>query len=255
MIEGLNSVWLKPNKEKSGPVLVFLHEGLGSIPMWGSFPQNLCDALGLRGFIFEREGYGKSIPIREKRKKDYLHVQAMEVLPKVIGHHLPNQQFILVGHSDGGSIALIYAAQNPDENLKGIVTIAAHSFVEDVSLTGIFEAVQLFQSGDLKPSLEKHHGEKTSQTFFAWADTWLAPDFKKWNILKEITSIKCKALITQGDADEYGTLAQVSETCDAIGDNAKGHLFYGLGHSPHRQNEVQVLKELVPKIEEFILAD
>jgi pimeloyl-ACP methyl ester carboxylesterase len=252
MIEKLNSKWINPSYEKAGPILVFLHEGLGSIRMWSSFPQNLCDSLGLCGFIFEREGYGKSMPIREKRKKDYLHIQAVEVLPKMIKHHLPNQDFILVGHSDGGSIALIFAANCASENLKGIVTVAAHSFVEDISLSGIEEAMEVYKKGRLKVSLEKHHGEKTEETFFAWADTWLNSEFKTWNILEEIKSVKCKALITQGSADEYGTPLQVSEACKAIGENAKGHLYAGLGHSPHRQDENMVLKDLVSMMEELI---
>ena len=243
-MEGLNFCWLSPKNKRTETALVFLHEGLGSIPMWGNFPQLLCDFVGADGFIYEREGYGQSIPIRQKRKKDYLHVQALEVLPQVIEKHLTDRDFNLVGHSDGGSIALIYGAHNPSHRLKALVTIAAHSFVEEISLSGIRDAIEIYRKGALKARLERHHGEKTEETFFAWADTWLTPKFKEWNILDEIKEISCPCFITQGDADEYGTNDQVWETVKAIGENAESQLFNNLGHSPHRQDEIQVASKI-----------
>lgn len=222
------------------PCLVFLHEGLGCTAMWKDFPRRLCEISGCPGLLYDRLGYGLSDALQHARATDYLHRYALDELPQVLAHALPAQQpYILIGHSDGGSIALLHAAQQP-ASLLGIITEAAHVFVETVTLDGIRVAEQAYADGKLR-GLSKYHGDKTEQIFKAWSDTWLTLDFANWNIEEELPSIVCPALILQGIDDQYGTRRQVDAIVEAV-PAARMQLLEQCGHTPHQEQATAVLE-------------
>ena len=220
------------------PWLVFLHEGLGCCAMWKDFPLQLCQATGCRGLLYDRLGYGLSSPLAARRQIHYLHDYALCELPQVLAAVLPGQDHFLVGHSDGGSIALIYAAQQPPR-LRGIITEAAHVFVESMTLDGIRTADAAFGAGKLR-ALAKYHGEKTPAIFMAWADTWLSYGFQFWNIEYLLPSVECPALVVQGTADQYGSAAQV-DAIVAQALNAMPAMVEQCGHTPHQEQPPALL--------------
>ncbi len=213
------------------PCLVFLHEGLGCVAMWKDFPQRLCATTGCAGLLYDRIGYGHSSPLVKPRSIHYLHEYALIELPQVLAQLLPDRDYVVIGHSDGGSIGLIHSAARP-ERLRALITIAAHSFVEPETLAGIDRADAAFASGKLKAALTRHHGDKTEATFRAWADTWRADWYAGWNIESVLPAIACPTLIVQGEADEYASRAQVDRPVALI-PGAEGRLLPGLKHSPH----------------------
>lgn len=225
-------------------LLVFLHEALGSIGQWRGFPQLLCNQMGLNGIVYDRRGHGKSDPELDPRGVDYLHQAAHIELKKLIDVLIPlDKKIMLVGHSDGGTIALLYAAKYPKQ-IAGICTMAAHVLVEDETLNGIQPAIEAYKKGKLD-GLKKFHGEKTNALFYAWANTWLMPTFKSWNIVAEIKGIDCPSIIIQGKDDQYGTEKQVSEIVSALS-NAEGVMLENCKHHPHleKTNEViELIKE------------
>ncbi|MYN04369.1 alpha/beta fold hydrolase [Pseudoduganella sp. DS3] len=212
------------------PLLVFLHEGLGCGAMWKGFPERLCAQTSCAGLVYDREGYGLSSPARAPRTIHYLHLSALQELPALLQQVAPDREHIVIGHSDGGSIALIYAAGRPAA-LRAVVTAAAHVFVEDITLAGIRQAVQAHADGKLH-GLACYHGEKAGQVFSAWADTWLAPPFRHWNIEYLLPAIACPVLALQGDDDQYGSGAQLDAIARAV-PGARSLLLPGCGHSPH----------------------
>ncbi len=223
------------------PTLVFLHEGLGCIDMWRGFPARLCAALGCPGLLYDRVGYGGSSPLVRPRTIGYLHEAALQELPAVLEQLLPGADYVLIGHSDGGSIALLHAAARP-ARLRAIVTEAAHVFVEPVTLDGIRAAVEAYAAGKLR-GLAKYHGDKTDAIFSAWADTWLGDGFRSWNIERGLESIACPALVIQGVDDQYGTAAQVESIVSRV-PNVRAELVPECGHSPH-QEQADVVLELM----------
>jgi pimeloyl-ACP methyl ester carboxylesterase len=212
------------------PLLVFLHEGLGCIAMWKAFPQQLCAATGCAGLVYERQGYGLSSPQPAPRSIHYLHQSALVELQAVIAHLAPGRKHIVVGHSDGGSIALIYAAGRP-HGLLGVISAAAHVFVEDITIDGI-NTVLATQRKSIMRAMARYHGDKAEAVLSSWADTWLAPWFRQWNIEYLLPAIACPLLAMQGGDDHYGSRAQL----DAIERGTPGArqlLLPGCGHSPH----------------------
>jgi pimeloyl-ACP methyl ester carboxylesterase len=192
------------------PLVVFLHEGLGSLSAWKDFPQRLCDAAGLRGLVFSRPGYGRSTPraADELWDVDYLHRQAKEVLPAFFAAlGIESEKPWLFAHSDGGSIALIHAAAFPDR-LAGAVLVAPHIVVEDVSVQSIAQTRNAYLETDLRQRMAKHHADPDS-AFWGWNRIWLHPPFRQFNLEHELPAITCPLLAVQGIDDEYGTLAQV----------------------------------------------
>lgn len=226
------------------PTLVFLHEGLGSIGQWRDFPDKLCAASGLPGFVYERKGHGRSDPLVGTRTVEYLHEEALRILPAVL-EQAGISAVILIGHSDGGSMALLFAAAYP-ERVLGVVTEAAHVFVEDATLDGIRQAVDLYETSPLKQQLERYHGANTDALFHAWADTWLAPDFRDWSIESCLDRIRCPLLAIQGRDDEYGTPLQVETIAALAGRKAHPLIIDGCGHIPHHQARRQVLAAVIP---------
>ncbi|PKP67441.1 MAG: alpha/beta hydrolase, partial [Alphaproteobacteria bacterium HGW-Alphaproteobacteria-5] len=191
----------------TGPMLVFLHEGLGSIAQWRDFPFAVSLAAHLSAVVYERGGYGNADPLDGPRSIRYIHEEALQSLPEVL-RQLQIEDAILIGHSDGGSIALIFAALWP-QKVRGIITEAAHVFVEDSTLAGIREAVNQYDSTDLPERLLRYHGSNTEAAFRGWSETWLSPAFRDWNIEEYLPGVRCPVLAIQGRDDEYGTPAQV----------------------------------------------
>ncbi len=199
-------------ERRGQPLMVFLHEGLGSLSMWRDYPAQLCDAVGWRGLVYSRPGYGRSTPraAEEAWGLDFMHRQAEEVLPALLtALHVDAAADPpwLFGHSDGGSIALLYAARFPDR-VAGVVVLAPHIVVEDLSVQSIARTRTAYLETDLRRRLARHHDDPDS-AFWGWNDIWLHPPFKAWSIEREIEAIRCPVLAVQGLDDEYGTLEQI----------------------------------------------
>ncbi len=237
----IEHAWVAPQR-RDQPLIVFLHEGLGSVAMWRDFPSQVCEAAGCRGLVFSRWGYGQSSPrqMHERWPVDFMHHQAREFLPaffEALGLDVAADKPWLYGHSDGGSIALIHAASFP-ERVAGIVVAAPHTFVEDISITSIENAKDGYVTTDLRSKLARHHADPDS-AFWGWNDIWLDPAFKDWDIRALLGDIRCPVLAIQGIDDEYGTMAQI----DAIAAARPATELLKLpdcGHSPHRDHPAAV---------------
>jgi pimeloyl-ACP methyl ester carboxylesterase len=212
------------------PVLTFLHEGLGCTAMWKAFPQRLCAVTGHPGLVYDRAGHGESSPTHRDRTIHYLHESALQELPSVLEGTIGTRDHILIGHSDGGSIALIYAAERCPA-LCGVITEAAHVFVEAETITGIELAVHAYEAGKFA-GLARCHGEKTGRLFWTWAHTWLTPWFRSWNIEYALPSIHHPILALQGADDQYGTAAQMTAIVSG-NPHRRGLIVEGSGHTPH----------------------
>jgi pimeloyl-ACP methyl ester carboxylesterase len=223
----------------AGEPIVFLHEGLGSLAMWKDFPAQLCHASGRRGLVFSRYGYGRSTPrpAAERWPPAFMHAQAHEVLPALFDR-LGIERPWLFGHSDGGSIALLHAARF---EVAGIVVVAPHLFVEDVSIASIEQARIAYETTDLRTRLARYHADPDS-AFRGWNDVWLSPDFRRWNIERELDTIACPVLAVQGEDDEYGTLAQVRGIQTRL-PKTRLLVIPKCGHSPHRDQPQTLLAE------------
>jgi pimeloyl-ACP methyl ester carboxylesterase len=241
-LDQIETQWLAP--ERSGaPLLVFLHEGLGSRSMWKDFPRQLCDAAGCRGLVFSRQGYGDSTPrlAGERWPVGFMQAQAQEFLPayfEALDLDTRVEPPWLFGHSDGGSIALLHAAAQPGR-VAGVVAVAPHCFVEDVSVTSIAATRETYLNTDLRSKLGRYHADVDS-AFWGWNDIWLDPAFRAWNIEGELPRIACPVLAVQGEDDEYGTMAQI----DAIARALPATRLLKLprcGHSPHRDQPAAVI--------------
>jgi pimeloyl-ACP methyl ester carboxylesterase len=226
----------------SAPLSVFLHEGLGSVSMWRDFPQALCNVLGCRGLVYSRPGYGQSTPRHstDHWAPDFMHRQAYEVLPallKALCVDVAKDKLWLFGHSDGGSIALLYAARF-SAHVHGVVVLAPHILVEDISVENIQAARIAYLSTDLRARLSRHHADPDS-AFWGWNDIWLHPDFRRWNISGELGTITCPLLAVQGVNDEYGTLEQIRGIARKAPQCALVELA-DCGHSPHKDQPVRL---------------
>jgi pimeloyl-ACP methyl ester carboxylesterase len=229
----IEHAWVGPAEPRTGEVLVFLHEGLGSVSMWRDFPDRLCTALGLRGLVYSRPGYGRSTPraADERWAPDFMHRQAHELLPALLAALGVQAPYALFGHSDGGSIALLHAARFPDRVSRAVV-LAPHILVEDLSITSIEAARTAYETTDLRQRLARHHDDPDS-AFRGWNDIWLDARFRGWNIAAEIGTIACPLLAVQGLDDEYGTLAQIRGIRERVPQTQLLEL-PACGHSPHR---------------------
>lgn len=219
------------------PAMVFLHEGLGSIAMWRDFPQQVADATGCEAVVYSRIGYGRSDPATARRTPAYLHEQARAALPELIAG-LGLEKPILFGHSDGGSIALITAGATPTP-LSGIIVMAPHVMVEDVTLAGIREACGVFARTDLGARLARYHNDADA-VFRAWVDIWLDPAFRDWDIQALLPAIRCPVLAIQGEDDEYATMAQIDLIAAAAPDVELCKLA-DCRHSPHKDQPQAVI--------------
>jgi pimeloyl-ACP methyl ester carboxylesterase len=221
------------------PTLVFLHEALGSVAQWRDFPEILSEKLGLDVLLFDRLGHGLSDPMKSTRKTDYLHREAWETTPSVL-QQLNIEKPALFGHSDGGTIALLYAARFPT---FAIITEAAHVIVEEKTVAGIRQA--LTQRAFLIDKLRNYHGDKAENLFRAWSDTWLNPSFLDWQIVDELSKINCPALVLQGDNDAYGSDKQIELILKNISGRVQIGLIPSCGHTPHREAMDSVLEKIL----------
>ena len=212
------------------PALVFLHEGLGSVAMWREFPARVAHASGCNAVVYSRHGYGKSDPIRRDRDVRYMHDEALVTLPRLLDE-LALERPILVGHSDGASIALIHAGDS-GRALTGVVAMAPHVFVEDLSIGSIQAAKLAYETTGLREKLARHHADVDS-AFWGWNRIWLHPDFRAWNIEAVLPRVECPVLAIQGEDDEYGTMAQVRSIARNVRD-ADVVVLSDCRHSPHR---------------------
>lgn len=238
----IEHVWLQPGK-RTRPLLVFLHEGLGSVAMWRDFPAQLCQALDCRGLVYSRPGYGRSTPRAPGQAwaPDFMHRQAHELLPALLaalGVDAATDRPWLFGHSDGGSIALLYAARYP-QALAGAVVLAPHIVVEDLSVASIEQARGAYQRTDLRQRLARYHDDPDS-AFWGWNDVWLSPAFRHWSIADELATIRCPLLALQGLDDEYGTLEQIRGIARRVPQTQLLEL-PACGHSPHKDQPGAVI--------------
>lgn len=238
--------WVGVTDQKR-PLLVFLHEGLGSVSMWRDFPEQLCQALGVQGLVYSRAGYGRSAWQSGVRDwtPDYMHAEALQGLPAVLRalsiDHAARPVW-LIGHSDGGSIALI-AAASAALRLAGVVVLAPHILVEDLTVRSIERARDAYRDGALRASLARHHADPGA-VFWRWNRIWLSEAFRSWSIESELASIRCPVLAVQGVDDPYGTLAQVYGIQARVPATRVVEL-PDCGHSPHRDQPECLLRELV----------
>jgi pimeloyl-ACP methyl ester carboxylesterase len=223
------------------PTLLLLHEGLGSVGMWRHFPEKLAATTGCRLIVWSRAGYGGSDRDPAPRTPRYMHEEGEVMLPALLAA-LGVERPLLIGHSDGGSIALIFAGAFPEVSL-GIAVMAPHEFVEEVTLAGIRAAKLTWETTDFPKKLARYHHAQTERVFADWNDTWLSPAFRDWNIEEYLLKIRCPVLAIQGEDDEYATMRQI----DAIAEQVPGTQLLKLpqcGHSPHRDQEAAVLDAL-----------
>jgi pimeloyl-ACP methyl ester carboxylesterase len=244
---------LRPDRARGGPSLVFLHEGLGCIAMWRDFPSRLCARLGLEGVVHDQWGHGLSEPLDRPRDARYLHDEALVFLPEVL-RELGVARAVLVGHSDGGTIALLFAAAHP-RMAAAVVAEAAHVFVEEITLAGIRAAVAAYAATDLPARLARYHGEKTDGLFRAWHETWLSPAFRDWNTGAELSRVTCPTLVLQGEADEYGTAAQVEAIARGVAGPVESELLPGCAHVPHHQAADAVLERVARFLERHLAGE
>jgi pimeloyl-ACP methyl ester carboxylesterase len=218
--------------------LVLLHEGLGSVDLWRDLPGKLRDATARRTVAFSRHGHGRSDAPVERRGLDFMDTEARRTLPALLAR-LGVQRPILIGHSDGASIALIHAAEH---EVGGLVLVAPHVFVEEMTLEGIRGARAAFDSGSLRTRMDRHHRDPAT-TFENWCGVWLDPAFRSWSIEELLPAVTAPMLLIQGIDDKYGTLAQI-EVIERCAPGTTSRLVVAGGHSPHLDSPEQVQAEI-----------
>lgn len=226
--------WTRPDS----PVLVLLHEGLGCVAAWKAWPDELAEASGCRVFVYSRAGYGASDPVSLPRPIRYMHHEGHAVLPRVLDV-AGIDDAVLVGHSDGGSIAIIMAGGEQDSRVRGLVLLAAHVFNEQICVDAIRQAAVAYEQGGLREGLRKYHGDNVDVAFRGWNQAWLHPDFWHWNLEEYLPGIGVPALIMQGRQDQYGTAAQVEAIAGQVAGPTTVCWLDDCGHAPHREAPVQ----------------
>jgi pimeloyl-ACP methyl ester carboxylesterase len=219
------------------PTIVMLHEGLGCAGLWGDFPDRLAAATGAGVFVYSRAGYGASPTVALPRPLDYMHTEALEILPKLLDQ-IGFRRGLLLGHSDGASIAAIYAGGVQDHRVRGVAMIAPHFVVEDMGLASIAEAKKAYEkayeTGGLREKLARWHSD-VDNTFYGWNDAWLDPEFRHWDISEYLAYIRVPVAILQGVDDQYGTIRQIEIAKDECYCPVDVTIIPGAGHSPHRE--------------------
>ncbi len=222
--------WHGP-RASDAPTIVFLHEGLGSIAQWRDFPAALCARTGYGGLVYNRQGHGGSEASRARPSLRYMHDEALEILPRLLDVfeiHAP----VLLGHSDGASIALIYAGAQLGSP-TALVLEAPHVFVEDITVRRIAEVSDAYRSTSLRERLARYHGGNVDSLFDRWSGTWLSAEFRGWNIEEYVSDIQCPMLVIQGTDDEYATLRQVHTIAACVAGRVDTLILEDCGHSPH----------------------
>ena len=232
--------------DKNMPVLVFLHDSWGCVEMWGDYPQRLVKMSGLNGLVYDRRGYGQSSPFAVKQRTEfYLHDEARELIDVMDTRGIKHA--ILYGHSDGATIALLAAARYP-ERIKGLILEGAHSFIEDSGKAAVLETRERAKETSLLASLEKYHGDKTSELFRLWHETWLSDYFAHWTIVPLLHNIICPVLAFQGEHDEFGSIEQLNILKKEIAAPVTIAEISSAGHTPRKEAEEETLK----RVNEFL---
>jgi pimeloyl-ACP methyl ester carboxylesterase len=224
--------WAGPRPEEA-PTLVLLHQGLGCVGMWGTFPEELAAATGCGVFVYSRPGYGRSSPASLPRPLDYMTDEAQATLPQVLDA-IGFRRGLLVGHSDGASIAAIYAGSVQDHRVRGLVLIAPHFICEDVTRAAIAEARRAYEEDDLRERLARWHADVDAM-FMGWTDVWLKGNFRAWDISEFLGYIRVPILIVQGSEDEYGTMRQIEIAQEECYCPVEVALLSGARHAPQRE--------------------
>lgn len=223
------------------PTIILLHDSLGSIKQWRDFPDRLGTSVNCNVIVYDRQGHGRSDPfLHNKRELFYMEDEA-RILNEVMDI-CDLEKAILFGHSDGGTIALIFGALYPERSIA-IIAEAAHIFAEDITIAAIKDATDSYRKSGLRHKLEKYHGKKTDTLFKAWSDTWLSKEFRDWNIVSLLPKIVCPVMAIQGDRDEYGTIRQVNGILENVSGKAAGFVIPAIGHIPHREVPEVVLEK------------
>ncbi|HJS61813.1 MAG TPA: alpha/beta hydrolase [Pseudolabrys sp.] len=230
-----------PQPDKA-PTLVLLHEGLGCVGLWNDFPEELAAATGAGVFVYSRAGYGKSSPVSLPRPLSYMHDEARQTLPKLLDA-VGFRRGLMIGHSDGASIAAIYAGSHQDHRVGGLVLIAPHFFTEDPGIASIVEARKAYETGDLRARLARWHDD-VDNAFKGWNGAWLDPLFRKWDITEFLAYIRVPVLIVQGEDDQYGTAKQIEIAEQECYCPVEVALLPGARHSPHREAPEPALKAI-----------
>jgi pimeloyl-ACP methyl ester carboxylesterase len=215
------------------PTIVMLHEGLGSVGLWGDFPEKLQAATGVGVFVYSRAGYGASTPAKLPRPLDYMHSEALDVLPKLLDT-IGFRRGLLLGHSDGASIAAIYAGAHQDHRVQGVAMIAPHFIVEDISVASIAEIKTAYETSNLKEKLSRWHKD-VDNAFYGWNGAWLDPQFRNWDICEYLAYIRVPVAILQGVDDRYGTMRQIEIAQQECYCPVEMTIIPGAEHSPHRE--------------------
>ena len=244
----LRAQWIGGAGAPGARSLVFLHQGLGSIPQWKGFPVALCRATGLAGLVYERWGFGGSETLALPRPANHLDLEAERVLPEVLEACAVTRP-VLIGHSDGGTIALIHAAAFADR-VAACLTEAAHVFVEATGREAIRAVMARWETGDLRARLARYHGPNTEAMFRGWAETWLRADFRDWNMEARLPAITCPTLAIQGADDAHGSRAQVEALARGVSGPVETWMVPNCGHSPH----LEAREAVVARMAEFIAA-
>lgn len=242
------------NKEYSTPekpLLVFLHEGLGCIDKWKEFPEKLSKKVNLPALVYERYGYGNSEPLKEPRTSGFLHNEAFNVLPELLEKLNIDQQLILIGHSDGGSISLLFASKHPNR-VKGILLEAPHVLIEELSAKGLKSAILAYEYSDLRERLLKYHGDNTDSMFWGWANIWSDEKSMNWNIEEYLPYITSPVLFIQGETDEYGSLEQLRAIEEGVSGSVLSEIIPECGHIPHHEKEEEVLMIMADYIQTLL---
>jgi pimeloyl-ACP methyl ester carboxylesterase len=221
-----------PHPEEA-PTIVMLHEGLGCVGLWGDFPDKLAAATGAGVFVYSRAGYGQSSPVTLPRPLTFMHHEAKEVLPKLLDA-IGFRRGLLLGHSDGASIAAIYAGSIQDHRVRGLVLIAPHFLTEDMGIAAIARAKEAYDTADLRQKLSRWHND-VDNAFRGWSDAWTDPGFRNWDITSELAYIRVPILIVQGEHDQYGTIKQIETAEQECYCPVEVALLPGVKHVPHRE--------------------
>jgi pimeloyl-ACP methyl ester carboxylesterase len=247
VVDGKRLETVRYDGDPARPPIVMLHEGLGSVSLWRTFPQQVNDRTGCTTLAYSRYGYGRSDVLREKREPDYMHREGEVVLPALL-RELGVERPVLFGHSDGASIALIAAGAHPGI-ARALILEAPHVFVEDLTVRSIAAAKKTFETTDLPERLARHHADAAA-SFYGWNEIWLDPRFRDWNIEEYAARVRVPALLIQGTRDEFGTAAQLASIAARI-PGTETLLVPNAGHSPHRDAPELVLERIAAFVDQL----
>lgn len=236
----IEAAWFGPPPD-AAPTLLLLHQGLGCVQMWKDLPRRLAERSGYGVLVYSRLGYGRSDPVPLPRSLRYMHEEAEEVLPALLDQ-AAIRKAILIGHSDGASIATIYAGSRQDHRIRGLILIAPHFFVEEMGLRAIRAAEAAYQTADLRSRLRQYHGPNVDVAFCGWSRAWLDPAFRSWRIDENLAYIRVPTLIIQGTDDQYGTVAQVETAQQQAMCPVEVVMLEGAGHSPQADQPEATLR-------------